>query len=410
MCSAPRCVLVGAVCGLGAFGMLVEAQQRADDGAFTAEQATRGLEGYERSCAECHEDDLRGSSHGAELVGPPFLDRWESRTINELFDYIRTSMPPGLAGSLTDESYLTIVAHILQSNGHQSGSRSLEATSAVSVDPASGNPGPAPADVKVSEEAEFDPSRAPRFINAKIASYAPVTDVLLHQPPAADWLSWRRTLDNHGHTPLSQITKDNVSELRLAWVLAMHDGNNQTTPLVHDGVMFLVNPGNVIQALDAATGDVIWVYRYPVPADARARGATRTIALYDDKVFLTTYDAALVALDARTGDELWKTVKADYTQGFMQAGGPIVANGVVVSGINGCERYKDQTCFITGHNPETGAELWRTSTIALPGDPNDASWGDVAPHLRAGGDMWIPGSFDLSWAFSTLAQHRLNPG
>ncbi|MCY4074530.1 MAG: PQQ-binding-like beta-propeller repeat protein, partial [Acidobacteria bacterium] len=123
-------------------------------------------------------------------------------------------------------------------------------------------------------------------------------------------------------------------------------------------------------------------------------GATRTLALYGDKVYLATYDAALVALDARTGTEVWRTVKADYTQGFMQFGGPVIADGVVVSGINGCQRYKDETCFLTGHDPDTGEELWRTSTIALPGDPNDASWGDTPPFLRAGGDAWIPGSYD----------------
>ena len=190
------------------------------------------------------------------------------------------------------------------------------------------------------------------------------------------------------------MTRDNVDELQLAWVLAIREGNNQTTPLVHDGVMFLASPGNVVQAIDALTGDVIWEYRSPLPADAPQRGATRTLAFYGDKVYLATHDAALVALDARTGTEVWRTVKADYTQGFNQRGGPVIANGVVVSGINGCQRYKEQTCFITGHDPDTGEELWRTSTIALPGDPNNASWGDTPPYLRAGGDMWIPGSYD----------------
>ena len=130
--------------------------------------------------------------------------------------------------------------------------------------------------------------------------------------------------------------------------------------------MFLALPGNVVLAVDAASGEVLWEYRYPVPDDAPRYGATRTLALYQDKVFLATYDAALVALDARTGDEVWRTVKADYTEGFMHFGGPTIANGVVVTGINGCQRYKDQTCFITGHHPETGAELWRTSTIPRP--------------------------------------------
>ena len=139
---------------------------------------------------------------------------------------------------------------------------------------------------------------------------------------------------------------------------------------------------------------MLWEYRHPLPEDAARWGATRTLALYGDRVFLATYDARLVALDAGTGDLAWETVKADYTQGFMHFGGPVVANGVVVSGINGCQRYKDETCFITGHDPDTGRERWRTSTIALPGDPNSGSWGDVPPHLRAGGDTWIPGSYD----------------
>jgi len=102
----------------------------------------------------------------------------------------------------------------------------------------------------------------------------------------------------------------------------------------------------------------------------------------------------LVALDARTGKELWKTVKADYTKGYTHTAGPVVADGVVISGINGCERYKKEGCFVTGHDPDTGRELWRTSTIALAGDPNDASWGAMPPTLRAGGDIWMAGSYD----------------
>ncbi len=222
-----------------------------------------------------------------------------------------------------------------------------------------------------------------------------MTDALLRQPPAGDWLTWRRTLDNHGYSPLDQITRDNVGELRLAWVLSMRDGASQTTPVVHDGVMFLANPGNVVQAIDAATGDLIWEYRYAFPPDSlTGTGATRGLALYADKVFLSTYDAAIVALDARSGEQVWRTVKADYAQGFTQTSAPIIANGVVVSGINGCEMFTDDGCFVTGHDPATGEELWRTSTIALPGDPNSGSWGDVPPHLRGGGDTWIPGSYD----------------
>ena len=394
-----------ALTGLIVFGLSVGAPpagaagQEAAAGPFTAEQAAAGWATYARSCSECHGTDLRGSSHGPELTGSGFLNNWGGRTTAELLDYIRNDMPPGLGGSLGASAYLNIVAYLLEANGYEAGPQALEADAAVgigAVGAGGGRAARARGDGDPPDDPEDDTPRRRRsgFINREAPVLAPVTDALLQDPPAADWLSWRRTLDSHGYSPLEQITADNVHDLRLAWVLAIEEGNNQTAPLVHDGVMFLANPGNVVLAIDAASGEVHWEYRYPVPEDAPRYGATRALALYEDKVFLATYDAALVALDARTGDEVWKTVKADYTQGFMHFGGPIVANGVVVTGINGCQRYKDETCFITGHDPETGAELWRTSTIALPGDPNSASWGDTPPYLRAGGDMWIPGSYD----------------
>ena len=331
---------------------------------------------YQEACAECHGAGLQGSAHGPTLTGVGFNSVWGSRSADDLFEYIRSEMPPGQGRQLSDEAYRSIVALIRESNGGVAGT--LEELS-----PAS------------DAEPEEPTGRTTRFGNREATDLTPVTDALLRQPPAGDWLTWRRTLDNHGYSPLDQITRDNVGELRLAWVLSMRDGASQTTPVVHDGVMFLANPGNVVQAIDAATGDLIWEYRYAFPPDSlTGTGATRGLALYADKVFLSTYDAAIVALDARSGEQVWRTVKADYAQGFTQTSAPIIANGVVVSGINGCEMFTDDGCFVTGHDPATGEELWRTSTIALPGDPNSGSWGDVPPHLRGGGDTWIPGSYD----------------
>ncbi|MEE2638252.1 MAG: PQQ-binding-like beta-propeller repeat protein [Acidobacteriota bacterium] len=380
------------IAGGGGWGVVVHAQSPTVNGGFTVEQVDRGWTVYARQCAECHGLGLDGLE-GPPLRGAEFLNRWAGRTTDELFEYVRDGMPPGAGGSLGAAVSLSLVAHILDVNGAQPGAVSLTADAAVIIGDA--------ADVAEARRAARDgdaPRRRPsRFVNREVDhELTPVTDALLQDPPPGDWLSWRRTRNSHGYSPLDQVTRDNVDQLQLAWVLAIREGNNQTTPLVHDDTMFLANPGNVVQAIDAATGDLIWEYRSPLPEDAPQRGATRTLALYGDKVFLATHDAALVGLDARTGAEIWRTVKADYTQGFNQRGGPIVANGVVVSGINGCQRYKEQTCFITGHDPDTGEELWRTSTIALPGDPNNASWGDTPPYLRAGGDMWIPGSYDTA--------------
>ena len=340
--------------------------------------------------------------HGPDLTGPSFLSNWGSQTAAALYEYVRAEMPPGLGGSLPSGTYLSIVAYLLQVNGHAAGPQALTADAAAIV----GEPGAAPergapATADASDAASADEPRdvdavpaLRAFVNREVSGFTPVTDELLRNPSAEDWLTWRRTRDNQGYTPLDRIGPDNVAGLRLAWALAMPEGTNQTAPLVHDGVMFLASPGNVVQALDAATGELLWEHRHQYPDDAESRRATRSIALYRDKVYLATYDAAIVALDARTGEPVWQTTRADYRKGFAQTGGPSIANGVVVSGINGCERFEDEGCFITGHDPDTGEELWRTSTIAQPGDVNSGTWGDIPPHLRGGGDTWIPGAYD----------------
>ena len=92
---------------------------------------------------------------------------------------------------------------------------------------------------------------------------------MLRDPDPADWLMYRRTYDAWGYSPLDQIRRENVADLELAWVWAMADGANQPTPLVLDGIMFLANPGNIIQALDAASGDLLWEYRRQFPDDIR---------------------------------------------------------------------------------------------------------------------------------------------
>src|SRR5215475_10766370 len=109
---------------------------------------------------------------------------------------------------------------------------------------------------------------------AQVRDFRPVTDAILRNPPPGDWLNWRRTDNAWGYSALDQITRQNVQQLQLAWSWAMDDtGAQEATPLVHDGVMYLPNPRGVIQALDAATGDLIWEYR---PGADAAPAATRT--------------------------------------------------------------------------------------------------------------------------------------
>ena len=228
----------------------------------------------------------------------------------------------------------------------------------------------------------------------------PVTDAMLQNPDPADWLNWRRTLDGWGYSPLDQIDRENVDQLQLVWGLQTGPGLNQAAPLVHDGVMFIPSPRSVVQAVDAVTGDRIWEYRRELGASSEYLESvgsgmrTRSVAIYGDRIFVNTSDAHIVALDAGTGEVVWDHTVADYRLGYRYTSGPIVVNGNIVSGMTGCQNYKNDVCFISAHDPETGEQVWRTSTIARPGEPGGDTWGDLPLTFRAGADAWIPGSFD----------------
>ncbi len=238
------------------------------------------------------------------------------------------------------------------------------------------------------------------WLAAQVKEFRPVTETMLRNPAPGDWLNWRRTDNAWGYSPLDQIKRENVQRLQLAWSWAMENtGAQEATPLVHDGIMYLPNPRGVIQALDAATGDLIWEYR---PESAKGatgaggdgNGVQRNIAIYGDKIFGTTNDAHIVAVDARTGKLVWDTTVADSKLGYGYTSGPIVVRGKVVAGMTGCSRYKQDVCFISAYDAATGKEAWRTSTIARPGEPGGETWGDLPLQFRAGSDAWIPGSFD----------------
>lgn len=279
-------------------GVLASARQAPGPaGSFTAEQAAAGKFSYEGNCATCHLEDLAGSV-GPALTGPGFRSGWSDRTARDLFTLIRGTMPPGAEGSLGDVIYTNIVAYILQVNGHVAGSTPLRSSSTLTIGSgraaaSAGGPASAAAPQQNGGAAasKSGPIRSPdepniagpvAFMNSReVTNFTPVTDEMLHAPPPGEWLSWRRTLDGHGHSPLRQITPENVHQLRAAWVWAMNEGGAQTTPLVHDGVMYLANTGGIVQALDAATGDLIWEYRHP---GARPRGHIRAIAIYHDKI------------------------------------------------------------------------------------------------------------------------------
>ena len=125
------------------------------------------------------------------------------------------------------------------------------------------------------------------------ADFVPVTDAMLLDPAPADWLMWRRTLDGQGYSPLEQITRENVGELRMVWSRGMGPGSQQATPLAYRGVLYVPNPRDVIQAIDAATGDILWEYRRDLPDDTATRGlatTNRNLAIYENRIIDTSAD------------------------------------------------------------------------------------------------------------------------
>lgn len=366
---------------------------------------------YKAHCASCHGADLRGSAHGNALVGDAFVERWGGHG-QALYAYTQANMPPGDPRALRSAELAQVLAFVdAQNDGKISASAdAAEQGADAGQEEGTQESGQWENWSAASSIADVARSRGGFQNKALPRQLPPVTDSVLAEPAAEDWLSWRRTLDGTGYSPLKQINRNNVGKLKLAWSMAMHDGSNQGTPIVYGGIMFLTHPGNIIQALDAASGELIWEYRYEFPEAARTLGGpTRNIALYGDKLYLATYDAALVAIDIHTGEQAWRTQKADFNSGYTHTAGPVIAQGVVVSGINGCERYTGFGCFITGHDPETGKELWRTSTIAQPGEPGGDSWGDQPTQYRAGSDTWIAGSYDHELGLFYIGTSQAKP-
>jgi PQQ-dependent dehydrogenase (methanol/ethanol family) len=227
----------------------------------------------------------------------------------------------------------------------------------------------------------------------------PVTDEMLWKPNPGDWLMWRRTLDSHGFSPLDQINRGNVGRLKMVWTRGMGPGNIQeATPLVYNGVMYVPSPSDFIQALDARSGDLLWEYRRRLPADLGkfmpAFVINRNLAIYDNLIIDTSADDFVFALDARTGNLAWETKILDYQKGAQQTSGPIIASGKIISG-RGCEpEGGPDACVVTAHDARTGKELWRTRTIAGPGEPGNESWGTVPFERRVHVGTWMVPSYD----------------
>ena len=248
-------------------------------------------------------------------------------------------------------------------------------------------------------DAQQTPAPAERPIPEQLETFVPVTDEMLRQPRPENWINFRNGYNLWGYSPLDEIDDNNVSELRLVWSRAMQHGYQEVEPIVYDGVMFLANVEDIVQALDATTGDLLWEYRRNLPDNiANVTGTRyryRNVSIYDDKIFLATNDAFLVALDAKTGAVVWETQRADYRERVAQTAGPMVVKGKLITGSR-CNPSSPRPggCFITAHDVSTGEEIWRVNTAATPDQPGGDSWGGLPRAARRHASAWMVGSYD----------------
>jgi len=214
------------------------------------------------------------------------------------------------------------------------------------------------------------------------------------------WLTFSGDYTGRRHSPLTQITPNNVGSLKHEWTFQTGTTTRgrgfEATPLLWDGVLYVTGSNNFAWALDARSGRPFWTYRRDLPADltyGAQAPVNRGFGMLDHRLFMVTLDAHLLAFDRATGRILWDVTLADYKIGYAATLAPLVIDGRVIVGISGGE-YPTKG-FLDAYDPATGKRLWRFSTIPSPGERGSETWPASADVLaRGGGGTWMTGTYD----------------
>jgi alcohol dehydrogenase (cytochrome c) len=224
-------------------------------------------------------------------------------------------------------------------------------------------------------------------------------DLLAGFKTQSRWLMYSGDYTGKRHSPLTQITPENVNQLKAQWAFqadTIATGRGfESTPLVIDGVIYLTGANGNAWAIDARTGRQFWRFRYPNAPDLTA-GATypvnRGFAALGNQLFMVTLDAHLLSLDMKTGAMLWSAAIEDYKAGYAATPAPLVVKDKVIVGSSGGENPTRGS--ITAYDAKTGKRLWRFYTIPNPGEKGSETWPSPEVAIRGGAATWVTGSYD----------------
>jgi PQQ-dependent dehydrogenase (methanol/ethanol family) len=362
-------------------------------------------------CSTCHLAESRGSSAGPDLSD--VADKVDPAELIQAIAHPATRITPGygtvnvvlndgtvLRGFARAQGSHDLVLQTADGRLHPLLDREYRS---VTADPQAAMPGFAGSDAKRRDLLAFLSRLTGAGVGALLAPQAPVTPAeidAIAQPKRGDWPTYNGTLDGNRHSPLDQVNLASVPRLQLQWLHEIPFGSLETTPVVIDGIMY-VTGNNQVYALSGKSGREIWRYQRPKSPAAKISGdagigVNRGVAALGDRIFYETDDAHLLALDRLTGALLWDvaTPPPDAPGSFGSTAAPLVANGLVITGVSGGDN--GIRGFIAAYNPLNGELAWRLWTIPEYGKPGpgSATWQGMALQ-EGGGATWLSGSVDV---------------
>ena len=383
------------------------ALQDANAGIFSQIQIQNGQQLFNLHCVTCHGNDLRGTEGGAALMGDHFLEKWKDSTVAQLYTLTQTTMPKANPGFLDDPSYSSLIAYILSVNNFPPGEVQLP------DDP--------------QELAKFRIGSPPASTRMSI-QFIPKVENKGERSVEAEWIQHRGDYASTNYSPLAQINRENVKNLKILWRWKSDNFGPgpeyyfKVTPLMVNGILFTTaGTSRSVVAIDAETGETLWVFHYDererqpyVPRQNSGRGVAYWKAPDGhDRILYITPGYQLIALSAKTGQKITEFGRqgvVDLKKGLGpeidpitstsgSTSPPIIVNDVVIMGATfpvglAPASKKQVRGDIMGYDVRTGKQLWTFHTIPQPGEAGNETWQDSSWAYTGNAGAWAPLSAD----------------